>query len=150
MPDGWVIGWLDLKDKLGRAMRDGTRLHSSRPTHSGLYSVKLVWTPEAGIEWRQTWPEAVAVHPGEKYRCSAWIKTQDATGDSYLTIYFYRRDNKMLSSKKSGALRGVNDWRKISLEATAPEGATKARIACRSDRNDGAAWFDDVEMIRIQ
>lgn len=150
-PDGWVIGWYNLKDKAGRAEWDWSKKHSvfSKVVRSGERSVKLMWTPKEGIEWRQRWPVAIQVQEGEKYRCSGWIKTCEATGDTYITVYTYRRYNEPVKTFKSRILSGTNDWTRIEFEFKIPPKAEKMRVACRSDDNNGAAWFDDIEVMRI-
>lgn len=150
-PDGWVIGWHNLKDKLGRAEWDWSRKHSifSKVVRGGERSVKLMWTPKEGIEWRQRWPVAALVNKGECYRCSAWIKTQEATGNTYLAAYTYRRDNEPVKTFRSHPLSGTRDWERVEFNVRIPERAERLRMACRSDGNSGAAWFDEVEMYRI-
>jgi len=151
-PDGWVVGWHNLKDKLGQATWDWSRKHSvfSKVVRSGERSLKLMWTPREGIEWRQRWPVAIEARPGEKYRCSGWMKTQDATGETYLAVYLYKRGNKLCETIKGAVVSGTVDWRQLSFEVLVPEGVEKIRLACRSDGNAGAAWFDDVEIIRYE
>lgn len=150
-PDGWVIGWYNLKDRLGRAEWDWSRKHSvfSKVVRSGERSVKLMWTPEEGIEWRQRWPVAIKVQYGERYRCSGWIKTHKATGKTYLAAYTYRKDNEPVRTFCSRILSGTNDWTRIEFDFRIPPKAEKMRVACRSDNNKGAAWFDDIEIIRL-
>lgn len=150
-PDGWVIGWYNLKDRMGRAEWDWSRKHSvfSKVVRSGERSIKLMWTPEEGIEWRQRWPVAISVLPGEKYRCSGWIKCQKSTGKSYIAIYTYTRDNEPVKVLCSSATSGTHDWKRIEFDFKIPPKVEKIRCACRSDGNKGAVWFDDIEIIRL-
>jgi hypothetical protein len=150
-PSGWVIKWLDINDKLGKAEWDWSRMHScfSKMTRSGERSLKLMWTPAKGIEWIQRWPSAVMnLSEGEKYESSSWMKTKDATGESYFIIYLYD-GIKLIDEFKSRSICGNCDWTKIILEFTIPPGVDRMRFACRSDNNQGAVWFDDLEIMRL-
>lgn len=149
VPVGWVVGWHNLRDKLGRAEWEGRISRNARVTHTGRHAVKLMWTPPEGLEWRQRWPSAFSVRPGERYRCSGWVKTQEATGESYLILYLYRRNLEPVASFRSEPVAGTQDWRRLVFVASIPEGAEKARLACRADGNGGAVWFDDVEVVRV-
>ena len=149
LPQGWYIFYHDLTDKLGRAEWEGKINRNRDVAHSGRYSAKMMWTPKKGIEWRQTWCSSLEVRPGQKYRCSCWAKTRKATGDSYLAIYFCRGDYQFMGTKKSRPLSGTTDWQKLSFDFTVPKGAKRILVACRSDDNRGAAYFDDLELIRL-
>ena len=149
VPAGWVVAWHDLRDRLGRWEWDGAYPRESRIAHSGRRSGKLMWTSGTGMEWRQRWPDAVRVQPGQTYRVSGWIKTREATGESYLTLRLHRRNNASVAEHRSPRMAGTADWRQVSFEVTIPEGAEKARVACRSDANHGAVWFDDVGLVRL-
>jgi hypothetical protein len=151
VPAGWVVGWHDLEDKIGRAEWEWSRKNSvfSRASRSGQRSAKLMWTPGDGIEWRQRWTSAFTVKSGEEYKASAWVKFQEATGENYLILYFYKRDNTAVGQSKSSVVKGSGTWQNISFTVRVPEGAEKARVACRSDANKGVVWFDDIEVMQI-
>ncbi|HPP30777.1 MAG TPA: carbohydrate binding domain-containing protein [bacterium] len=144
--------WHNLKDRIGRAEWDWSRKHSifSKVVRSGERAVKLIWTPEEGIEWCQRWPVAISVRSGERYRCSGWIKTYKATGKTYMAAYTYQRDNEPVEMFRSKVLSGTNDWTRVEFDFQIPSSAEKLRIACRSDNNKGAAWFDDIEIIKLE
>ncbi len=150
-PEGWVVNRHDLTDKTGRAEWDWSRMHSvvSKAVRSGERSAKLMWTPQAGTEWIQRWPVAIKyLAPGHLYRFSGWIKTKDATGKSFFLIRFYDGINQT-GEVSSQVFEGTDDWRQTSFEFEIPENADRMRLACRSDGNSGAVWFDDVEIIRL-
>jgi len=50
---------------------------------------------------------------------------------------------------RSVELSGSAEWQRVSFRVQAPEQAEKALIACRSDGNDGAVWFDDLGLILL-
>jgi len=149
VPVGWVVGWGNLRDPVGGWEWDGAFSRETRVSHSGKRSAKLMWTPKEGMEWRQRWPNASPVEAGQCFRVSGWVKTQDATGESCLLLCLYRRNNELVGEHRSEPLAGTSDWQRVSLDVEIPDGAEKARIACRSDGNQGAVWFDDVSLVRI-
>lgn len=148
-PAGWVIGWLDIQDRVGRADWLKRTTRNSRENHTGTGSVSLTFAPAKGIEWRQRWLEAVPVKPGERYFLSGWIRTHRATGDSYFALECYEGNHTPVSRHKSVSVDGSATWRQIGLEVTIPAGAEKARVICRSENNEGIVWFDDVELVRL-
>lgn len=151
VPAGWVVRYYNLEDRIGRAEWVNSKLYSIwyRVVRSGKYSVKLMWSPEEGIEWRQRWTCAIPVKKGQKFEYSGWIKTEKATGKNYLIVYFYTRDNTIIESVRSKSVKGTNTWQKISFAFEVPEKAEKIIVACRSDGNKGAVWFDDMEIIKL-
>ncbi len=148
-PDGWCIGYLDLADPLGRAELYRARTHFERHTHQGEFSVLLLRTPAAGLEWRPTWRRAIRVEPGQTYRGSAWVETRAATGSTCLALQFYDAAYRPLSRVQSTALAGDTAWRQVSVVARVPDGAQWLRPVLYSRANAGAAWFDDVEVERV-
>lgn len=151
MPAGWVARYYDLQDRVGHAEWIWGRLYAMwfTPVRSGERSARLIWTPPQGIEWRQRWTCAVPVEAGQLFECSGWMKTEKATGASYLVIYFYTRDNEPVAESRSAELAGSADWRRVSFQSEVPEQAEKALVACRSDGNDGTVWFDDLELLLL-
>jgi hypothetical protein len=125
-------------------------MHSvfSKSVRSGKYSLKLMWTPKEGIEWLQRQPSAIKVGTGEKYEFTGWLKTKDATGESYFSIHLYDGID-LKKTIKSDIFSGTSDWKRVSFEFPIPDGVDRIRLGCCSDANNGAVWFDDVEIIRL-
>ena len=148
-PEGWCIGWLDLNDRAGRAewYRAGT--HWDKPVKSGTRSAMLLWTPQKGLEWRQTWRRAVPVQVGESYRAAAWVKTRAATGSTWLSLQFSDTAYEPVSNAKSEVMKTDCDWKELSLEAIVPSNARWLRAILHTEANSGAVWFDDVEIMRV-
>ena len=147
--DGWCVGWLDLNDRAGRAewYRAGT--HWDRPVKSGQRSTLLLWSPQKGLEWRQTWRRAVPVNAGETYRAAVWVKTRAATGATWFALQFSDTAYQSAGDAKSEVAKGDGEWQKLSLEANVPPNARWARAVLHTEANSGAVWFDDVEIVRI-
>ena len=147
--EGWCIGWLDLNDKTGRAewYRAGT--HWDKPVKQGARSAMVLWAPEKGIEWRQTWRRALRVNPGESYRASAWVKSRTEKGSSHLTLELCDTSYHAIAQPKSQPANGKGDWTELQLETTIPPDARWLRVILHSNA-DGAAWFDEVSVERVK
>ncbi len=147
--EGWCIGWLDLKDKAGRAewYRAGT--HWDKPVKKGERSAMVLWAPEKGIEWRQTWRRALRVNPGETYRASVWVKSRTEKGGSHLTLELSDTNYHAIAQPKSLEATGNADWTELKLDATIPPDARWLRVILHSNP-DGAAWFDEVSVERVK
>ncbi|HRH98353.1 MAG TPA: carbohydrate binding domain-containing protein, partial [Prosthecobacter sp.] len=145
---GWCIGWLDLNDKTGRAewYRAGT--HWDKPVKHGARSAMMLWAPEKGIEWRQTWRNALRVNPGEVYRASAWVKSRTEKGSSHLTLELSDTNYHTIAQPTSNAAEGKGDWTELKLETTIPPDVRWLRVMLHSNAY-GAAWFDEVSVERI-
>lgn len=148
LAEGWCIGWLDLEDRTGRAewYRAGT--HWDKPVKSGARSAMVLWPPQKGIEWRQSWRRAIRVTPGDKYRASAWVKSRADSGGSQVVLEFSSSAYLPVAQPASAALQGDHDWTEVTVEATAPEQARWLRLLLRSTAG-GAVWFDDVSVERM-
>lgn len=148
-PAGWSIGWLDLKDRSGRAewYRAGT--HWDKPVKNGERSLLLLWAPEAGIEWRQSWRRAIPVRAGEIYRATAAVKARLTRGDAHLALAFFDGDYEPLPRIESAPAGATEVWTELRQEAEVPEGARWLRLFLHSDA-DGAVWFDEVAVERIR
>lgn len=152
VPDGWVAWYYNRKDRIGRAVYENrTKVARDRDVvKSGKSAVKLMWTPEEGIEWRQRWPYAVPVKEGESYRVSGWIRTMKATGNNCLAVFFHTTGSSMSKEiVKSKSLQGDNNWQEVALEVVIPTGIKRISLACRSEGNEGAVFFDDVKLVRL-
>ncbi len=145
VPDGWCVGWFDLVDRVGRAewYRRGT--HWEKLVHSGNRSLLVLWPPKKGIQWQQTWPKAVRVGPGETYRGSVWAR--GTVG--HLALEFSDTNYQAVHTAKSGPLAGSTGWQRLTVEASTPSTARWLRVLLFSNASEGAAWFDDVEVVRV-
>lgn len=148
LPRHWVVGYGDLTDRVGRALWEGQISRNARLAHSGRHSLKLMWTPGKGLEWRQTWPSAVRVREGEYYAAAAWTMVYGGTGSTAVVLGFYRDDLSPVEESASATVTGRTDWQRLRVAARVPPGATRARIILRSAGNEGATWFDDIELSR--
>jgi len=148
-PAGWVAWWNDPMDRLGRLEWEGLVNRNQNLWHSGRRSLKMMWASEKGLQWRETWPAAVWVTPGQRYRATAWVKTVQATGQTTLALEAATRSAETVAMHRSDPISGDQDWTQLSVETTVPPRAERLRVVLESRSNDGAAWFDDIALVRV-
>jgi len=97
----------------------------------------------------------VAIRPGDFVEGSAWVRTQNAVGKTYMELRFFR-DGKMVHKRIGGAafgvlthrpnpVRGTHDWTFFGAREWAPKAADSVRLVLITHENTtGRAWFDDV------
>jgi len=93
-----------------------------------------------------------AVRPGETYKLAAFVKTKDATGETYISLDGCARGAAAISLAKSRCLSGTTPgWLYVWAVADVPResGITNLRPTLHSDNNAGTAWFDDVVLYRL-
>jgi len=149
-PAGWVAHWNNPMDRLGRLEWEGLIARNQNLWHSGRHSLKLMWADQKGLQWRQTWPAAVWVAPGERYRATAWVKTVQATGQTTLGLQFATRTAEPVETVQSDPICGDRNWTQLSVQSAVPAGAERLRVILGSQSNDGAAWFDDIALLRLE
>jgi len=89
------------------------------------------------------------VREGEFYGASTWAKVYAATGETQVVLSFYGDDHSPVQEFASSAVAGTADWQKLGVAAQVPAEASRARVILRSRANEGAAWFDDIELMRV-
>lgn len=103
----------------------------------------------AGSDERAAYDSApIPVYPGRRYRLTAWAKTQDASGENQVGIFWYKGNMwTYIGEARSESVSGTSGWRKLGLTATAPEDAMFARVNLISCGNTGSVLFDDVTLV---
>ncbi len=149
-PKGWVSHWNNTKDRIGVLDWEGQVQHNQSNWRSGRRSLKMMWASNEGLEWRQTWDAGIMVQTGEYYKTSAWGRTFNATGRNILVTEFYAANTDLINSKESASIIGNTEWSNLEVKAQVPEGAVRMRVVLRSISNEGAVWFDDIEIMQIQ
>ncbi|MGE5599344.1 MAG: carbohydrate binding domain-containing protein, partial [Bacteroidota bacterium] len=115
-------------------------------SRTGLRSLKINNSTSANTGWYCT--RSFSVVPGQVYSYAGWVKTQNATGSTYINIAWFNASG-WISNTSSPVLSGTNDWKYLLAVGQAPAGATYAALYVRSEGNSGAAWFDDVSGLEI-
>lgn len=92
-----------------------------------------------------TVPVQPEVVPGGRYRVTAWVRGQRATGTTVVNISWFNRRGVFMSGIDSAALGpGDTGWTELEATGAAPPAAAFAEIWLKSARNSGTVWFDDV------
>jgi hypothetical protein len=96
--------------------------------------------------------QLVTARAKDCFKLAAWVKTSEATGDTYLSLDGYQGGDFVATLARSRSLSGTTpDWVYCWVIATVPEGCgiSHVRPALCSDNNRGTAWFDDVRLLRL-
>lgn len=143
-PDGWQ----------GSAHQSPAKLAWDKAVaHSGKASLRISDSlGSGGRTWQENsgrWSTATRrpVIAGEKYTLGLWIRTQGVTGQAHACMSF-SSDGKWLAEASTPRISGTNDWKFVTVTATAPAGATTAVVFCALSSSKGTAWFDDISMVR--
>jgi hypothetical protein len=94
----------------------------------------------------------VAARGGESYKLAAWIKTAEATGETYLSLEGWRGQRFVARIARSQPLRTTTPgWVYCWVVGTVPKrlGISHLRPCLHSDYNAGTAWLDDVKLMRL-
>ncbi len=90
----------------------------------------------------------VPVEAGRKYRLSAWVKMEDATGNNQIGLFWYGGSMWPYRGEvRSETVTGTHDWMRVSVVGTAPKDAVFVRANLISENNSGATRFDDVMLV---
>jgi putative membrane-bound dehydrogenase-like protein len=87
-----------------------------------------------------SWTLVAAVRPNSSYRLSGWIRTKEVKGAMGALFNLHNHPSK------SKAVKGTEDWTKVTLEFKA-EGRKEIEINCLLGGwgvSTGTAWFDDL------
>ena len=90
-----------------------------------------------------------SIQPQARYRAGVWCRVAD---DADATARFFLRYLSLDGARASDPVRadgleGAGEWRRMVVEATAPEFAARAEVGIGID-GIGTAWFDDVVIAR--
>ena len=141
LPDGWRANSFESAGSTGwdeSVARTGTRsLRISDPGKSD------------SRDWKRSatrWTSASRpIEPGGKYSLEVWVKTQNVAGRAVARLS-WQKGGSWLDEQRTEEVTGTTDWKKLSLEATAPADADTASIVLELGYGDGTAWFDDVKI----
>lgn len=102
-----------------------------------------------GMPGFYTGPVQPQVMPGDRYRVTAWVRGQAATGRNVVNISWLNDNGVFLSGTDSASLpAGDTPWTELTVTAVAPPGAAAAQIWLKSAHDAGTVWFDDVTWTR--
>ena len=96
-----------------------------------------------------TIPPVPWVAAGQTLILSAWLRGENATGTTAISIRYYDAARNQIAQGDSLPLtQGTTDWTQVTLQTVVPPTASYVRIILTSDGNRGRVWFDDVSLDR--
>ena len=120
----------------------------STNAHSGNASVRASDTggAQTGTPSLFLTPISAPIVPGQVYSLTIWAMGRAATGSTYGALDWYGANGALLASAASPSLpSGTTTWTELRVQSKAPAGAAFVQMRLISSRNQGTAWFDDVE-----
>ncbi|MHB8897447.1 MAG: glycoside hydrolase domain-containing protein [Thermoguttaceae bacterium] len=139
-PDGWQH---DEPDPQHRA------LWSDENPRSGRRCLKTVVAPDAEAAWIATRQGEIHIVAGARYRVEAWVRAEQVEGAAGWYLHIGNAENSMLSAPTLTAGEGSFDWKRVTLDFTAPDGANLLSLGTVL-RGTGTAWFDDVSLTCLE
>lgn len=119
----------------------------------GGQSSARVAVPESGKSLFHTMYCSLPVRPGEVVRGRWHVRCSERPqlNGPYGVLEFWSADQKIgdVHSEIAGARLQPNTWMELGAYLTVPDGATSVRFVC-AFQGQGSAWFDDVELTRIE
>ncbi len=139
LPDGWKPEAFQSKGKIA---------WDDTVSRTGKASLRIA---DPGSRPNGHWKENIArwvgdvrpIQPGTKYKLEAWIKTKELKATSRV-ILAWQDGHNWISEDATNSIDGTSDWKRVSLTATAPKGATEVRVLFEVGYGNGTAWLDDV------
>lgn len=102
--------------------------------------------PGAEPSWVKWVQEGVRVLPDADYLLQGWVKAKGVKGAAGLFVHVHAT-KPMVINKVASAGEGTYEWRKVEIVFHTPPDARSATIGTVL-RGTGAAWYDDVALIR--
>ena len=95
------------------------------------------------------WNNAIIpAEPGKRYKLTAWVKTQAATGKNVAQIVWYSGNMwTPMGAVDTVSQAGTQDWTLVTTEGVCPRDAMFVRVHLRSEKNTGTVSFDDVALV---
>lgn len=94
------------------------------------------------------------VEGGQFYTLSAWIKTEDVSGNmAYLRVQFNDADNAALKTRPHlliGRLQGTHDWTLLQETFLIPPGTGSLIVEPFLDAAQGTVWWDDIKLVAAE
>ncbi len=137
--------WRRFSDDGGDLRRDDATAHAGRASARASAT-----RGEAGFFLDSK--RLIAARVGETLKLAAWMKTDGATGNSYLSLDGYADGKLVRMLGQSRSVKGTTaGWVYCWAVATVPAegGISHIRPALRSEDNSGTAWFDDMRLWRL-
>jgi hypothetical protein len=116
--------------------------------HSGKHSLRIRVAGESVLA--RGYAACLHVTEGQRYRLSAWMKTQLEGGEAALrAVEFQFSLSTVTAIHSCTPLSGDTDWQRVSLEFTPGEKAHVVEIRIEAEGH-GAVWVDDILLEKVE
>lgn len=99
--------------------------------------------------------QAIAVRPGERYRISFWVRTENLRSGSMPFIEARNAENDQILASSPAFGPGTNDWQQMNIDISVPTSSDgiyliSGREPCSDECPiNGLFWLDDFSISRI-
>lgn len=128
----------------------GSAVQSSAFAHTGTYSAQLTVSGSPGTASISN-TTMVATTVGASYTATAWAYSVAGVNNARISISWYDSGSVFLSSSLGSTVNlAAATWTRLTVTATAPASAVKARYVPQlfsSPANGTVIYFDDVDMV---
>lgn len=114
-----------------------------RNARAGKQSAKVIGKGNRGIAMQ------VLRLPPATYRVRGWLKCENlGDANASILVEFLDKDRKWFQGITAGSVSGTTDWTRIEKDITFPPETVWVHFdLLTSAPNNGAAWFDEIELI---
>lgn len=152
-PEGWFEALLpDLAQQVAFEWDD--QIHRSGQ-RSVSVTIKENHPPvQAAYNWTTTMPE---FERGAIYELRGWVKTENLGDSAWIAVQCWsKKEKKMLAfatTYGNVTVKGTSDWSDVSVMFQVPKKTKVVRIRAgiaTNFNNGGKAWFDDIEIKKVE
>lgn len=119
----------------------------SKVSRGGRRSLSIQDKPAVEIT-NKWWGQRVKVKPGNRYKLTAYLKTEDVRGGALISLGYLDRLGGATGGVNSAVVQGTQGWRELTVVFKAPKDIASVNISL-SLMGSGKVWFDDVSFDRI-
>ncbi|MBO4511884.1 MAG: glycoside hydrolase family 9 protein [Victivallales bacterium] len=162
--DGEVKNWVRFSElhPLNAGLKQNLDMELDKTTkHGGAYSLKLSNSRDSLCGAAST--ILSVIDHTRHFTFSAYVKAENATGNTYIEALFYSQWAPMgiggnagdyinrvysrmdlVGAYQSEMTSGTHDWRQLSVSMQPPPSATHVCFKLHTNDNHGSVWFDDL------
>ncbi len=112
---------------------------------SGKWAVKI---EKKGGNWIGIWSGRISAKGGEKFKVSAWIKSNNSAGEEDRLFIRFFSDGRFIGQDGPPIPTGAKEWTYIEKTVLAPEGTTSLDVSPQLRREKSVVIFDDVQLTK--
>ncbi len=116
-------------------------------SRSGKLGARIVNERAVVSRWRQGADGKLQAPAGASVRLTGWIRTElGDEGCAALRLYCIGEKGKILAQPQTLSMRGKSAWKRVSLNATVPQGCEHLMVYLELDKAVGTADYDDIAL----